>query len=968
LGLALSPGTKLGRYEIRSKIGEGGMGEVYLAQDTKLDRKVALKILPAEVAAHPNRMKRFVQEAKAASALNHPNIITIYEIEQIDSLSFMAIEFIDGETLRQRMEKAMKLGEVLDVAIQTASALSAAHVAGIVHRDIKPENIMIRPDGIVKVLDFGLAKLSERTDTSQVDSEVATKALVQTEPGTVMGTAAYMSPEQARALAVDARTDIFSLGVVIYEMVAGQAPFCGPTKSDLIVAILDREPLPLARSARDAPDELERMVMKALAKDRDDRYQTVKDLLIDLRNLRRKLDVDAEINRSAPPEFHASKTSNQSQTTLATASGSAPAIAQGSTTYDFIVSGIKTYKLVAVLTLAILIVAAFFFYRNRAPALTEKDTILLSDFTNTTGDPVFDGTLKQALAVNLRQSPFLNLFADDRVRETLKMMNRSPDERVTPAIGREICERQGLKAMLTGSIATLGRIYVINLEAVNAKTGEVLSSEQTEVESKEQVLRSLGQAATRLREKLGESLSSIQKFSLEQVTTGSLDALKAYSLAGEQNRKGKYFESISFTKHATELDPNFASAYSLLAADYTNTNQAGLAAEAALKAFELREHVSERERLLIADQYYSKETGELNKAVEALELCLQTYPRDQEARHNLGYRYSLIGRNEEAIEEYSEALRLNPTLGITRTNLALSFLRLNRFEEARVTGEQVVAEKFDSVSVHRYLYWLAFIRGDTASMQEQVDWASARPGEYDHLNWQAGAAAFAGQWQKARELSNRAAELAQQRNLPEEAANSVSSNAEWAVVFGQCQQSRAEIARAATLSGTTLSFFRAGMALALCNDAAQAQALNDEAIKRYPKNTIVNEIYLPLIRAELEIQRGNRPQAVQMLQAVSRYESVSFYYPNYLRGQTWLGERNGAEAAREFQTIVDHRGWSPLSPLYPLAHLGLARAAVLQGDTPKARKEYQDFLALWKDADVDLPILIEAKKEYEKLK
>ena len=946
------------------------MGEVYLAQDTKLDRKVALKILPAEVAAHPNRMKRFVQEAKAASALNHPNIVTIYEIEQIDSLNFIAIEFIDGETLRQRIAKAVKLGEVLDVAIQTASALSAAHAAGIVHRDIKPENIMIRPDGIVKVLDFGLAKLSERTDTSQVDSEVATKALVQTEPGTVMGTVAYMSPEQARAQSVDARTDIFSLGVVIYEMVASQAPFSGPTKSDLIVAILDREPLPLARSARDAPDEMERLVMKALAKDRDDRYQTVKDLLIDLRNLRRKLDVDAEINRSAPPEFHASKTSNQSQTTLATASGSAPATAQGSTAHDFIVSGIKTYKLVAVLTLAILIVAAaaFFFYRNRAPALTEKDTILLSDFTNTTGDPVFDGTLKQALAVNLRQSPFLNLFADDRVRETLKMMNRSPDERVTPAIGREICLRQGLKAMLTGSIATLGRNYVINLEAVNAKTGEVLSSEQTEVESKEQVLRSLGQAATRLREKLGESLSSIQKFSLEQVTTPSLDALKAYSLAGEQNRKGKYFESISFTKHATELDPNFASAYSLLAADYTNTNQPGLAAEAARKAFELREHVSERERLLIADQYYSKETGELNKAVEALELCLQTYPRDQEALHNVGYRYSLIGRNEEAIEEYSEALRLNPTLGITRTNLALSFLRLNRFEEARVTGEQVVAEKFDSVSVHRYLYWLAFIRGDTATMQEQVDWASARPGEYDHLNWQAGAAAFAGQWQKARELSNRAAGLAQQRNLPEEAANSVSSNAEWAVVFGQCQQSRAEIARAATLSGTTLSFLRAGMALALCDDAAQAQALNDEAIKRYPKNTIVNEIYLPLIRAELEIQRGNRTQAVQMLQAVSRYESVSFYYPNYLRGQTWLGERNGAGAAREFQTIVDHRGWSPLSPLYPLAHLGLARAAVLQGDTPKARKEYQDFLALWKDADSDLPILIEAKKEYEKVK
>jgi eukaryotic-like serine/threonine-protein kinase len=970
LGLPLSPGTKLGRYETGSKIGEGGMGEVYLAKDTKLDRKVALKILPDEVIAHPDRMMRFVQEAKAASALNHPNIITIYEIEQIDSVNFIATEFIDGETLRKRMRTVpVKLGEVLDVAIQTAGALSAAHAAGIVHRDIKPDNIMIRRDGIVKVLDFGLAKLSERTDTGEVDPDAATKALMQTEPGVVVGTAAYMSPEQARGLAVDARTDIFSLGVVIYEMVAGQAPFGGPTKSDLIVALLEREPPPLARSTREAPDELERLVRKALAKDRDDRYQTAKDLLIDLRNLRRKLDVDAEINRSTPPEFRATKISGQS--TLVTASGgSAPAIAQASAVHEFIVSGIKAHKLAAAAALAILTVAAvaFFFYHNRAPALTEKDTILLTDFTNTTGDAVFDGTLKQALAVHLRQSPFLNLFADDRVRETLKMMNRSPDERVTPTTGREICQRQGLKAMLTGSIASLGRNYVINLEAVNAQTGEVLASEQSEVESKEQVLRNLGQAATRLREKLGESLSSIQKFSLEQVTTPSLEALKAYSLGADQNVKGKYFESISALKHATELDPNFASAYTLLAANYTGTNQPGLAAEAARKAFELRERVSEREKLLIADQYYSKETGELNKAIEALELCLQTYPRDQDARHNLGYRYSLIGQHEKAIEEYSEALRLNPSLGITRTNLSLSFMRLNRFAEAKVMGEQVIEQKFDSVSVHRYLYHLAFIRGDTAAMRQQVDWASARPVEYDHLNWQAGATAFSGQWQKAREFSNRAAELAQQRNLQEEAGNSVSSNAEWAAVLGHCQQSRAEIARVAALPRTTLSFFRAGMALALCGDAAQAQAQNDEAVRRYPKNTLANEAYLPLVRAELEIQRGNRTQGIQMLQAVSRYENVTFYYSNYLRGQAYLGERNSAEAAREFQTILDHRGWSPFSPLYPLAQLGLARAAVLQGDTAKARKEYQDFLALWKDADADLPILIEAKKEYEKLK
>jgi len=963
------------------------MGEVYLALDTtELERTVAIKVLPSEVAADPKRMQRFVQEARTVSALNHPNILTIYEFGQEGETRFIATEHVDGVTLREYLTPLArgsgpmstgrpKLHDVLEIAAQIAAALDAAHEAKVVHRDIKPENVMVRRrDAIVKVLDFGLAKTAAQSASGQTDSEAGTR-IMNTEPGVVMGTVYYFSPEQSAGSALDHRTDIWSLGVVLYEMIAGRLPFEGKDKYRQIIAIQETDPPPLSRYAEGVPDLLEVIVAKALAKDPNQRYQTAKDLLIDLRNLSRKLDVDAEINRTVPPEFRAGKTGSQGLSALATAFGSAQATAQASTanasSAQAIVSGIKVHKLAAAVALmAILTVGAVavFFFRNRAPALTEKDTILLTDFTNTTGDAVFDGTLKQALAVHLRQSPFLNLFADDRVRETLRLMNRSPDERVTSTIGREICQRQGLKATLTGSIASLGRNYVINLEAVNAQTGEVLASEQSEAEGKEKVLRSLGEAATRLREKLGESLSSIQKFSLEQVTTSSLDALKAYSLGAEQNVKGKYFESISALKHATELDPNFASAYTLLAANYTGTNQPGLAAEAARKAFELRERVSEREKLLIADQYYSKETGELNKAIEALELCLQTYPRDQDARHNLGYRYSLIGQHEKAIEEYREALRLNPSLGITRTNLALSFMRLNRFEEAKAMGEQVVEQKFDSVSIHRYLYHLAFIRGDTAAMQQQVDWASARPGEYDHLNWQAGAAAFAGQWQKARELSNRAAELAQQRNLQEEAGNSVSSNAERSAVVGQCQQSREDLTRAAGLPRTPLSFFRAGIALGLCGEAAQAQTLNDEAVKRYPKNTLVNEIYLPLIHAAIEIQRGNRTQAIQMLQAVSRYESVTFFFSNYLRGQAYLGEGKRAEAAREFQSILDHRGWNPTSPLYPLAHLGLARAAALAGDAAKSRKEYQDFLALWKDADADLPVLIEAKKEYEKLK
>ena len=498
----------------------------------------------------------------------------------------------------------------------------------------------------------------------------------------------------------------------------------------------------------------------------------------------------------------------------------------------------------------------------------------------------------------------------------------------------------------------------------------MLAREQTEAEGKEQVLRRLGEAATKLREKLGESLSSIQRFDapLDQVTTSSLEALKAYTLGYEQNVKGKYFEAISSLKHAIELDPNFAFAYSYLATNYFNTRQPGLAAEAARKAFELRERVSEREKLHIAYSYYSKATGDLNKAIEALELCKQTYPRDALAHNNLGVQYGRIGQDEKALEEYREALRLDPRRGGTLSALSFTFIRLNRFEEAKAMCEQAVAQKFDTAGLHGDFYYIAFIHGDTAAMKQQVDWASARPGEYAHLNWQAGAAVFVGQWQQARELSNRAAELAQQRNLQEEAGNMVSSNAEWAAVLGHCQQSRAELARAATLPRNPTSLFRAGMALALCGAAAQAQVLNDEAVKRYPKHTIVNEINLPLIRAALELQRGNRTQAIQILQAASRYESVSNFYQNYLRGQAYLGERNGAAAASEFQKILDHRGWSPTSPLYPLAHLGLGRAMLLQGDTAKAKQSYDEFFRLWKDADADLPVLIEAKKEYAKLR
>src|SRR5262249_2864898 len=514
----IAAGTKLGRYEIRSKIGEGGMGQVYLAQDTELDRTVAIKILPESLASDQQRLQRFVQEAKAASALNHPHILTIHEIGTFGNSRFIATEFIDGETLRQRMNAGMRMLEMLEVSSEIASALAAAHAAGIVHRDIKPENVMVRRDGYAKVLDFGLAKLTE-SKGSTTDPEAPTRAMVNTGAGTVMGTANYMSPEQAKGVHVDERTDIWSLGAVLYEMVTGHLPFPGETPTETISLILQKEPPPLTRFARDVPEELDRIVTKTLEKDPEERYQTAKDLLIDLRHLKRKIEVDAEIDRTVPPEVRVA-VSTQSKSGACTASGTVPAATAVSvhapSSAEYIVTGIQRHKLVAGIIAVVVLIAIglgwFFYFARKTPALTAKDTVLLADFANTTGETVFDGTLKQALAVQLGQSPYLNIFPDERVNETLRFMGRSPGERITRDIAKEICERQGIKAMIIGSIANLGSHYVVTLEAINAREGDAIAREQSEAESKEQVLKALGKAASQLREKLGESLVSIKKF------------------------------------------------------------------------------------------------------------------------------------------------------------------------------------------------------------------------------------------------------------------------------------------------------------------------------------------------------------------------------------------------------------------------------------------------------------------------
>ena len=907
-------GCSLGHYEIKSLLGAGGMGEVYLARDTKLDREVALKLLPAEVAANLDRMHRFTREAKAASALNHPNIITIHEVGQSKSGEFIVTEFIDGRTLRQQMETApMPLDQVLDISIQVARALLAAHAAGIVHRDIKPENIMLRDDGIVKVLDFGIAKLTEELPSTSTSSTA--RSFINTEPDKVMGTISYMSPEQGRGMPVDARSDVFSLGVVIYEMVTGCLPFVS--------------------SKSEVPVELERIISKALRKNRNERYQTIKALLTDLSDFARELELEARMERRVATSLPLRLTIGTSRSAIMLA------------------------------TLIVVAAALYFFYfkPSRAPVLTDQDTILIADFDNRTGDTNFDGTLRQALVMQVEQSPFFTVFSDARVRETLGYMKRSPAERLVPEIAREICQREGVKAMLTGSIAPLGAHYYLTLEAIDPRTGQVLVGTQTEVESKERVLRALGEASTELRQKLGESLISIQKFDvpLEQATTSSLEALKDFSLAMAQTGPDALPTKIALYKRAIELDRNFALAYARLSINYARSAEKGLAADAAQKAFELRDRVSEWERFDISIRYYQFVTGEWDKVVETAQLWISTYPNKTPQPYNvlaLSYLYS--GQYQKAIEVVNQALRLPPTFVSEYENLGQAFMSLNRFAEANEAFEQALTQKFDTIAIRRGLYALAFILGDEAAKRRQLD-AIAPRSDGLALSWQAETAAFAGQLERAHELSHRAANLGKAKEM---AAQYASEELLWDAAFGQCPRSKVEMARIFTLPRYHASFSNLGLGLALCGETEQLNRLINEVKKRQPKNTFVNDLYLPLVQAAGEIKSNKPALALQTLETTRQYEALAGFWTRYLRGQAYLRLKLGPEALIEFQKIVDHRGEDPLSPLFPLAYLGVARATALTGNSARSRKAYEDFFALWKDADAKLPVVIEAKKEY----
>ncbi len=908
-----------GRYRMISLIGRGGMGDVWRAEDMVLGTEVALKMIDA---AGSDGRERILNEVRLARQITHAAICRVFDVGEHGGVIFYSMELVRGEDLASLLRRVGRLPseKVVDIARQLCEGLAAAHAQGVLHRDLKPANILINDEGRVRITDFGIAIPR---------AEASLHALT--------GTPAYMAPEQrVPGTRVSEQTDVYALGLVLYELLVGHDHLKRATET--------QQPAKPSALVPNVDGKLERAIMATLAVKPDDRPGSVVDVIAML------------------PEVSGVGTNR-------------PRTGRSATTKRAAIGESKSWWLIglgAAAVVGLVIIGASFFVSPSARTLTEQDTIVIADFDNSTGEAVFDGALKVALAVALEQSPFLKVFPDERARETLRLMERSPDARVSRTIAREIARRERLKALIAGSIAKLGTHYVLALEATNAETGDVMAREQAEAATKEEVLTSLGAVTKRLREKLGESLASVQKFDapLPRATTPSIDALHAYSLALFEGREVPVLAAIPHLKRAIELDPTFAMAHAQLSAVYTNTGQSSLAPEYAKRAFDLRDRVSDRERFYISWRYYRDAALAWDKALELARSWTATYPREAFAFNALGVAELRLGQFEPSVAAFEEARRLDPRFIPAYSNLSASFLGLNQLPEARAVLRDAANRELEFIGARRLSYLIAFVEGDTEMMAKDLAASTGARETNSAFGWQAHASSFGGHIQAAHDQFRRGIQLSMQGSFPEVAAQLTLEDAEIHAVAGQCREALDEVPSGLMLNRDYDTLEHAARVFGMCGRSAEALSLAGEIAKRFPDATLINHVSVPVITAIVALERNQPAQVLEILEPVRPYDHApsAEFWPAYLRGQAYLALKNGAAAEKEFQDILSHRGMVPASMLFPLSNLGLGRAARLSNDPERVRMAYDRFFTLWKEADPDLTPVKEARAEYGELR